>query len=66
MSMSTDVVSTVMLSIASRTQQGVQIAVMRRAHQMETNMLQMIDDTMASARQASAPSPSSRALDRRV
>jgi hypothetical protein len=50
--MSTDVVSAVMLSISTRTQQSVEVALIRRAQQMQANVLQMIDDGTA------APQPS--------
>lgn len=62
--MSADIVSAVMLSIAGRTQQGVQVAVMRRAHQMEAQVLQMIDDVTATAPQP-APVATSR-VDKRA
>lgn len=59
--MSADIVSTVMLSLASRTQQSVQIAVMRRASQMQQDMLKMIDDAPVGP-----PSQSSHQVDKRA
>jgi len=63
-SMSTDVVSAVMLSVASRTQQSVEVAVIRRARQSDANLLQMIDDVTASAPQPTPPS--SQHVDKRA
>jgi hypothetical protein len=45
--MSTDVVTAAMLSIATRTQQSVEVALIRRASQMQANVLQMIDEVTA-------------------
>ena len=47
--MSTDVVTAAMLSIATRTQQSVEVALIRRANQMQANVLQMIDEVTAAA-----------------
>ena len=52
--MSSDVVSAVMLSVASRTQQSVEVAVIRRARQSDANLLQMIDEVTAAAPQPAA------------
>ncbi len=54
--MSADIVSTVMLALATRTQELAQIAVLRRSNQMQADMLQMIDDGTA---RAPAPAASS-------
>lgn len=60
--MSRDIVSSVVLSIASRTQQGVQVAVMRRAQKMQAEMLQMIDEVTAAA----PPPAPGHSIDRRA
>jgi hypothetical protein len=62
--MSADIVSTVMLMIAARTQQSVQIAVMRKSHQMEASMLQMLDDV--TAKSAPAPAGQGQSIDKRA
>lgn len=62
--MSTDVVTAVMLSIATRTQQSVEVALIRRARQMQANVLQMIDDASATAPQPASAAP--RAVDKRA
>jgi hypothetical protein len=61
--MSADIVSTVMLTIASRTQEGVAIAVLRKSHQIDEAMLQMIDDV---TRAAPAPAGQGQAIDKRA
>jgi hypothetical protein len=62
--MSTDIVSAVMLSLAARTRQSVEVAVIRRARQMDANLLQMIDDVTAATPQ---PAPaSSQRVDKRA
>ena len=61
--MSADIVSTVMLTLASRTQQLVQIAVLRKSQQMQADMLQMIDDVTKSA---PAPAGQGQAVDKRA
>ena len=62
--MSTDIVSAVVLSVASRTQQSVEVAVIRRAHQMDANLLQMIDDVTAATPQPATSS--SQRVDKRA
>jgi len=61
--MSTDTVSAIMLSVASRTQQSVEVAVIRRARQADANLLQMIDEVTAAMPQ---PGASSRLVDKRA
>lgn len=62
--MSPGVVSAVVLSVASRTQQSVEVAVIRRARQSDANLLQMIDDVTAAMPQPTPPS--SRHVDKRA
>ena len=61
--MSADIVSTVVLTLASQTQQSVGIAVMRKRHQLDQAMLQIIDDV---TRSAPPPTGQGQAVDKRA
>ena len=62
--MSADIVSTVVLTLATQTQQSVGIAVMRKRHQMDQAMLQMIDDVTRSV--PPLPTGQGQAVDKRA
>jgi hypothetical protein len=61
--MSADIVSTVMLTLASQMQQSVGIAVMRKRHQMDQAIVQMIDEL---TRTAPPPSGQGLTVDKRA
>ena len=63
--MSPGIVSSVVLSVATRTHDSVGVAIARRARQAEAEMLQMIDETTRAGQQAAQSAPT-HAVDKRA